>query len=79
MCLCGGASGDHIPLLSSMFPAMTFHLYDPAKFSIKETDRIVIFNDLFTDESVNKYKGRNDVFFISDIRSVDRMKILKDL
>src|SRR5436853_6153729 len=46
----GAAPGIHITLLSQMFPAFTFHLYDPAEFKIKETPKIKIFNGLFTDD-----------------------------
>src|SRR5437868_821867 len=31
----GAAHGNHIPLLSEMFPSFEFHLYDPAKFNIE--------------------------------------------
>lgn len=66
----GAASGIHIPYLSSLFPTFTFHLYDPAKFDIEETDKIFIYNEYFTDEVARKWSGRKDVFFISDIRTV---------
>lgn len=69
----GAASGVHIGILSKMFPSFTFHLYDPSKFEIKETDKIKIFTGpdqgYFTDEVAQKYAGRNDIFFISDIRT----------
>lgn len=67
----GAASGTHIELLSIMFPRILFHLYDPAPFTVKETDKIKIFNDYFTDETCLKYAGRNDVFFVCDIRTAD--------
>ena len=71
MCVCRAAPGVHIILLSKMFPAFTFHLYDPAVFLIENTDNIKIFRSLFTDEVVAQYANRDDVFFISDIRTVN--------
>lgn len=67
----GAASGTHIAILSNMFPSLQFHLYDPNKFAITETNRIKIFNEYFTDKIAKTYAGRNNVFFISDIRTVD--------
>lgn len=65
----GAAPGRHITYLSSLFPTLVFHLYDPVKFDIRPTDKIKIFQQLFTDVDVNKYVGKN-ILFISDIRSV---------
>lgn len=64
----GAAPGIHIPFLSAMFPTFKFYLYDPAEFQIKQTDKITIFQQLFTDDDVARWSGRNDVFFVSDIR-----------
>jgi len=73
----GSAPGIHIPFLSSLFPDIEFHLYDPARFEIKETDKIKLFNQYFTDDVAKHYSGRNDIFFISDIRtSNNRAKFL---
>jgi hypothetical protein len=71
----GAAEGNHIPILSVMFPQIMFHLYDPRKFNIKESSQIKIFQDYFTEETCQKYKNRNDIFFISDIRTADFEKI----
>ncbi len=51
----GAAPGIHIPLLSKLFPNLVFHLYDPAPFRIKETERIKLFNACFTDETAQSY------------------------
>ena len=67
----GAAPGTHIVLLSQMFPSFTFHLYDPADFDIQESDKIRLFKEYFTDEVASRYSGRNDVFFVSDIRTAD--------
>ena len=64
----GAAPGKHIPFLSLLFPAMEFHLYDPRKFHIQETDKIHLYQQYFTDEDAHVWAGRNDVYFISDIR-----------
>jgi len=74
----GAAPGIHIELLSKMFPAFTFHLYDPANFDIEQSDRIRLFKEYFTDEVAGRYSGRNDVFFVSDIRTADYKSILNE-
>jgi len=71
----GAAHGTHIPLLSAMFPAFTFHLYDPARFDITPDDKIFIYHEYFTDEVARQWAGRDDVFFISDIRTVGYQEI----
>ena len=71
----GAASGRHIPFLSMMFPQVTFHLWDPAEFEIEKTDRIQIYNELFTKEVIStEYSNPNfakNIYFISDIRTAD--------
>lgn len=67
----GAASGAHIPLLSTMFPALTFECYDPRPFAIKGTERIKLHRQFFTNETAQQWSNRPDVFFISDIRSAD--------
>lgn len=67
----GAAPGEHTPFLSTLFPQATFHLYDPAKFKIRETEKIKIYQTYFTDEIAKQWSKRDDVFFISDIRTAD--------
>jgi hypothetical protein len=70
----GAAPGTHLSYLSNLFPYVTFELYDPAPFTVRESAKIKIFtgNDgMFTDETAKKYSGRNDVLFICDVRSAD--------
>lgn len=74
----GAAPGNNIAIVSKFFPEVEFHLYDPAKFNIKTNDKIKLYQQYFTDEDAKKWAGRNDVYFISDIRSVSHEKI-KDL
>lgn len=73
----GAAPGKHIRLLSQMFPWITFYLYDPAAFAKDLHDGVKIFTyqQLFTDEDAQRWANRNDVFFISDIRTADYTKM----
>ena len=66
----GAAPGIHTPLLSKLFPNLTFHLYDPSRFRIKETERIKLFNMCFTDEIAQEYtlSKYDPLVFICDIR-----------
>ena len=75
----GAAEGFHIPYLSSLFPEITFHLYDPRPFGIEETDKILIFNDYFTDEIAETYRNNELVLFTSDIRRHNREYYLNEL
>ena len=66
----GAASGNHIPILSRMFPYTLFILFDPADFAILPSPNIIIRKGLFTDQIASLYKGFK-VMFISDIRMGD--------
>jgi len=63
----GAAPGIHIPLFIELFPNCIWHLYDPAKFAIKENRNIKIYNKFFTDETANEWNKKCDIF-ICDIR-----------
>jgi len=69
----GAAPGFHIRMLAKMFPKITFHLYDGRAFSsiLATLPNVKTFVQLFTDEDAKKYASRNDVFFISDIRTLN--------
>jgi hypothetical protein len=67
----GAAPGDHIPILSDLFPEIEFHLYDPSPFKIKENTKIKIYNQLFLDEDALKWSNKDNIYFISDIRTAD--------
>eukprot|EP01095_Lingulamoeba_sp_RSL-Kostka_P002117 TRINITY_DN1300_c1_g1_i5.p1 TRINITY_DN1300_c1_g1~~TRINITY_DN1300_c1_g1_i5.p1 ORF type:complete len:524 (-),score=159.89 TRINITY_DN1300_c1_g1_i5:2-1573(-) len=72
----GAAPGTHIKYLSGMFPTVTFYLVDPAPFTVKEDDKIKLFNCLFTDELATEWRTKLSekgytILFISDIRSAD--------
>lgn len=74
----GAAPGTHISLLSLLFPEFKFHLYDPRNFNIQPNDKISIFNEYFTNEVALRYAGRNDVFFVSDIRTSSQFDLQKE-
>jgi cap2 methyltransferase/cap3/cap4 methyltransferase len=68
----GAASGEHINKLIELFPNFEYHLYDPRKIQVKESDNVKIFQKFFTDEDAKKYKENgNNIFYISDIRNMD--------
>jgi len=69
----GAAPGSHIPFLASMFPAFTFHLYDPREFSISNSSQITIHRQYFTDTDAARWAQRDDIFFLSDIRTADHI------
>lgn len=67
----GAAPGSNIAVVSELFPEMEFHLYDPMKFKVEGSEKIKLYCQYFMDEDANKWANRNDVFFISDIRTAD--------
>lgn len=70
ICVYVGASpAIHIPYLSRLFPKFEFHLYDTLRCGIKPSETIKLFKSEFTSEIAEKYKGLNNIFFISDLRS----------
>jgi hypothetical protein len=67
----GAAPGIHISKLSDMFPFIKFVLIDPADFHVKETERIQIIQEYFTDQMARELKKEytnQTILFISDIR-----------
>jgi len=66
----GAAPGTHTNYLSKLFKNINFILIDPAPFNCKETNKIKIINDFFTNDLAEQYKNKQTLF-ISDIRSVD--------
>ena len=67
----GAAPGTHITYLSELFPNIMFILVDPAPFTVKETNKININQQLFNDDFASKFSGKEGVLFISDIRATD--------
>jgi hypothetical protein len=73
----GSAPGIHLIPLLKMYPQITFHLYDPRDVFDKQlynkefSSRVQLFVQFFTSSDAVKYAGRDDVYFVSDIRSSD--------
>lgn len=74
----GAAPGQHIPILSEMFPEVKFVLYDPAPFKIKPSATIEIHQELFTDEVAKTYTDTPNLLLVSDIRSTPRANYQPD-
>jgi hypothetical protein len=70
----GAAPGTNIRIVSMLFPEVEFHLYDPSPFKIKSGGKINTYQQYFTDKDAKKWANRNDVYFVSDIRTADYMK-----
>lgn len=72
----GAAPGTHIAVLSRLYPGIQFHLYDAGNAfdDILRTEefssKIKLFVQYFSEADASLYANRNDVFFISDIRSL---------
>jgi len=72
----GAAPGTHIAVLSRLYPGIQFHLYDAGNAfddilrSDEFSSKIKLFVQYFSEADALKYANRNDVFFISDIRSL---------
>ncbi|KNC50807.1 uncharacterized protein AMSG_06709 [Thecamonas trahens ATCC 50062] len=69
----GAAPGAHTAWLADQFPALSFELYDPADFvpGLGDHPRIGVHQEFFTDEICATYAGRDNVLFVSDIRTAD--------
>eukprot|EP00761_Pharyngomonas_kirbyi_P008568 gb/GECH01008580.1/.p1 GENE.gb/GECH01008580.1/~~gb/GECH01008580.1/.p1 ORF type:complete len:454 (+),score=34.32 gb/GECH01008580.1/:1-1362(+) len=69
----GAAPGDHTNFLQrDMFPQLKFVLVDPARFSAYSVEgKVEIINDYFDDHIARRYAEREDILFISDVRSMD--------
>jgi len=74
----GAAPGTNIGIVSMLFPEAEFHLYDPSPFKIESNEKVHLYQQYFTDEDAKKWANRDDVYFISDIRTADYTKS-KDL
>jgi cap2 methyltransferase len=70
----GAAPGSHIPFLCRLFPDVHFLLVDPADFNVRESSRVSIIQDLFTDElaeQIAREHADKAIYFVSDIRTAD--------
>lgn len=80
----GSAPGIHTKFLSILFPNHHFYLYDPAPFVVKESSKISLNNEYFTNEVCKKLnkKFKGDLLFISDIRrtpEIDDMNLFENM
>ena len=76
----GAAVGINIGIAATLFPNISWHLYDPAPFKIK-TDlkkKIYLYQKKFTDEIASYWadiqEKEGNIYFISDIRTADYAK-----
>lgn len=85
----GAASGEHLNVLSKLFPSLTFHLFDSGEFSkdLYNISNIVINNRYFDNSDIEEWKNKKCIL-ISDIRTltydssktnVDDMKSNEDI
>jgi hypothetical protein len=71
----GSAPGTHIPFLASLFSHLNLRyvLIDPRDFKLPRypgvSRRIEVRKGFFTDEMAEAFSNRDDILFISDIRS----------
>ena len=72
----GAAGGEHINILAKLYPQFEYHLYDkpvePFKWSenLFGNDKITIYDKYFTDEDMDPWGNKDNVFLISDVRSL---------
>lgn len=69
----GAATGHHIGVLATMFPWVQFDLYDGRPFdpNLSKFRNVTTTQSLFTEDHVRRYADRDDVFFVSDIRTLE--------
>ncbi|CAF1471857.1 unnamed protein product [Didymodactylos carnosus] len=66
----GAAPGSHINFLSTLFPQLDFILIDTKEFVAKETEKIHICSENFTNELAKKYsRNGRDLLFICDVHT----------
>ena len=73
----GAAPGINIGIAAKLFPEVTWHLYDPARFKILTNldKKVIVYRKKFTNTVAEywaeKQKLNNNIYFISDIRTAD--------
>lgn len=67
----GAASGEHLRMLSKMFPSLHFHLFDSGKFSqdLYSISNITINQRYFDENDIEEWKTKK-CLFVSDIRTL---------
>lgn len=77
----GAAPGEHLVVLTQMFPGITFHLYDSNNFDLRlrnlarsdknMSSNVIIYHKYFEPEDVTKWSNdKAKCIFISDIRTL---------
>ena len=74
----GAAPGSNIKLGIQLFPRASWYLYDPSPIKLENSDKVKVYQQLFTDQDAEQWKNRDDVFFMSDIRSIGTENIRPD-
>lgn len=65
----GAAPGWSFGVLEPMFPTVTWHLYDPGTFHIKEIPgKMKLYKQFFTEVTAQQWSQYDNIFFFSDIR-----------
>ena len=64
----GAAPGNHVEVIRQLYPNLEIHLYDPRPFQIKESEKVHIHNEYFTDITGTYWATKSKVLFLSDIR-----------
>jgi hypothetical protein len=69
----GAAPGTHLRFLAELLPALRWVLVDPGNFApaLGAVPGCVLRQEMFTDDTAREFAGRDDVLFISDVRSGD--------
>lgn len=67
----GAAPGVNIMVLARIYPEIKFELYDTNYIFVPNdlVNRVRVHNTLFKDSDAISYANRNDIYFLSDIRS----------
>ena len=66
----GAAPCSNLEFIIKLYPQVTWHLYDPRNFCINTGSKVHIHQEFFTEATARKWEG-NDVYFLSDIRTVN--------
>ena len=71
----GSAPGTNLKFVMEMYPQIEWHLYDPHPVGfnkeIKAKHQVHVFSIPFTNQVAKGWENRDDVFFISDVRTDD--------
>ena len=77
----GAAPGINIGIVSKLFPEIIWHLYDPSNIALSTDFQkgIIVYQKRFTDDEAHYWaeqqRLKGDIYFISDIRTVDHNNV----